>query len=615
MSAEPPSTGTHPATSHDDWSDDPFVDVLDADGDDGEARDHAPVSGSARRVPARVFVAVVGLGIAQAVLLVLFLLVLTRVVDATAPAAVGVAAEQAYVDALRLVGALALIGIGIGLARHLEFTVAERAGYEVVRELRMEMYGHLQRMRPDQLQHRARGGLLLRMTGDLSMLRMWISRGLLEGTAAAIVLATGLGIAAWISPAVVLGLVFVYAVGSFLSLANGRSMRRATRAMRRRRSLLIGNVDEQINALAVSQVSGRTEGERARLARQNDSLTGALVRVAVLRGRLRGISTGTAQLATVAALGVGLVEVHRGVMGTGQVVAAVVLARFLSRPVRTLGLTHDYWHRGLVSHQKVEDFLTSSARSQTEEERPGLRVPRGEITFDGVSIGQHISGLSVTAPARAVVAITGPSRSGKSDLLAGIARLAEPTAGRILLDGVPLDQTSPSSIGRKIGYASPDLPLLRGTVLRNLTYRARGANAGEVQRVVYALGLEPLLGNKAGARAWLHENGRNLDPGDRQLVALGRAIMDNPPVLLLDEPMASLGATQRDRVREMIRRYRGTVLMVTSDPDDLAIADQVWHLDSGQLMLAESGEDFRNRQWDRLRGGGVPSWRLAAPRG
>jgi ABC-type multidrug transport system fused ATPase/permease subunit len=465
-------------------------------------------------------------------------------------------------------------------------------------------------MLPAHLLHRARGGLLLRLTGDLSMLRMWLSRGLLEGTSALIVLAAGLGTLAWISPALALAVVAVLALGSALSLLNGHAMRQATRTMRRRRSLLIGNVDEQINTLSVIQTAGHLNGEYGRLSRQNDSLTRALIRVAVIRGRLRGMAAATGLLSTVVVLGVGLYEVRRGLVTVPEVVAAVIVARFLTRPVRTLGLAHDYWHRGLVSRQKVTDFLLSSSRDPREESLDRIRVRQGRIELTDVVVPGALAGITGVVGPRRILAVTGPSGAGKSALLKVIARQIEPTGGAVSIDDQLLSATAPSSMGRHLGFVSADQPLLRGSVRRNLTYSSQQSSPEEIQRVVLGLGLEESLARAGseGVKTWLLEGGRNLPAGDRQLIALGRALMGNPAILLLDEPFTGLDAEARTRAREMVIRHRGTVIWVTQDDDDIELADDVWRMEGGHLVEVLSGAEHRDRRWHTTTGGG-PRWR------
>ena len=150
-----------------------------------------------------------------------------------------------------------------------------------------------------------------------------------------------------------------------------------------------------------------------------------------------------------------------------------------------------------------------------------------------------------------------------------------------------------------MGVAGPDLPLLRGTVLRNLTYADRKVGPGEVQRIVRSLGVDDALRrhDDRGVMSWVMEGGANLTAGDRQLVALARAMMGTPRILLLDEPFAGLDADARSRAREAILRHRGTVLMVTQDPDALSLADSIWAMSEDGTAQTLTGEEYRDRLW------------------
>jgi ATP-binding cassette subfamily B protein len=551
------------------------------------------------RVSRVVVALVVALGLAQGTCLLAFILLLSRVITALEPTGVGFAAERQYRDSLLGCALLAVLGMVLGVLRAIEFTVTEKAGYAVVRRLRMEMYAHLQRMLPEHLLHRARGGLLLRLTGDLSMLRMWLSRGQLQGTSAAITLVAGLTGAFVLDWPMACALLAVLCAGATVSVHSGRAMRRATRTMRRRRSLVIGSIAEQVNALAVIQVAGRTAGEFARLSRQNDSLNRALDQVAALRGRLRGLATASSMVATAAVVAVGVVEVRRGAVLPTTVLLEVLIARFLTRSVRTLGLMHDYWHRGLVSRHKILEFLASSSRSVEASLLPALRVRRGEIRFDGVTVPGALHELTAVVEPRTIVAITGGAGSGASTILELVARLVDPTAGTVTVDEQDLLATDPASIGRVVGMVGPDLPLLRGTVSRNLRYAAREASAEEVQRVVFGLGLHHTLGRLGGSGVgeWLVEGGHNISPADRQLIALGRALMGSPPILLLDRPLDGLDPVSRTLARAMLLRHRGTVLWCTEEPEDLAGADLIWVMEQGRLVDVLPSATYRAEQW------------------
>jgi ABC-type multidrug transport system fused ATPase/permease subunit len=485
-----------------------------------------------------------------------------------------------------------------GWLRAAGFNVAETAGYNVVRDLRMMMYRHLQGMTPRQFQGRARGGLLLRFLGDLSMTRMWISRGVLGGMIAGLVLIGTLTVLFFFSVWMTLAIIAAISAGAAASFVAGQRMRQATRIMRRRRSLVMSNLDEQLNAQPVVQVFGRSAGEYARLSHQNDELTRALIRVARLRGYLRGVATAFSLLALGAVLTVGLFEVRHGTASIGTVIGFVVVTRQLSAPVRTLGLAHDYWHRAQVSVGKIKEYLRSSTRDMDSNGHGPLKVRQGAIEFSSVTVNGSLHDVNLRIRAGEVVAVTGDGGSGKSTLLGLVSRTIDPDQGCIMIDRQVVAKTSLRSAARWIGAMGPELPLMRGSLWRNLTYAAPNASEEEVERVLGATGLDDmLLDLPYGLQTWVTEGGLNLSKSQRQRIALARALMGNPPILLLDEPTLGLDTAAKEIFAAMLSRFHGTVLLATQDPQELALADKIVVLSRGNIAEVISGEEYRDRVW------------------
>lgn len=541
---------------------------------------------------------VLAIGLAQVVTLILFIILLQGVVNALVPANVGLAAKAQRNAAVVNLLWLAVVAVLHGGLRALEFNVTEAVGYKIVRDLRMSMYGHLQGMTTRQFQGRARGGLLLRFLGDLSMTRLWISRGVLCGMVAAVVLAGTLGVMSTLNLTMTIAAVAALSAGAAVSLGAGWRMRRATRTMRRRRSLVMSNIDEQLNAQAVVQVFGRSAGEFHRLRHQNETLTRALIKVATLRGYLRGVSSAFSMLAAGAVLAAGLFEVSRGTTSVGLVVAFVVVARQLAGPVRQLGLAHDYWHRAQVSLGKIGEFMRSSSRELDAEGCHPLRVRWGALEFMDVSVSGALSAINLKIEPGQLVAFTGPGGAGKSTLLGVVARIVEPEAGSVVIDGQLLARTTLRSSPRWIGAMGPDFPLMRGTVERNLTYSAPKESAAEMERVLRASGLDQLMAELPdGLGTWVTERGMNLSHSQRQRIALGRALMGNPPILLLDEPSNGMDAAAKASLVELLTRHAGTVLMASHDPEELALADQVVVMAEGRIQRVLTGEEYRDELW------------------
>ena len=540
------------------------------------------------RIPRVQLGALVIIGILQSITLIAMVLMLRFIVEQLQK-------SVAPLDlVLASIGALTVVLMVNAVLRGVEFSFAERVGYQRIQALRMTMYGHLAIILPNQLQNRSRGSLLLRFTGDLTMLRTWISRGFARSIVSGIVLTSGALLLAYLDPFISLAVLAVLFAGAAISLLLGERLRRVTRWVRRRRSLLTSNVDEQLQSLASVQVFDHTAGERSRLSRQNDSMTAVLIREARVRGVLRTVASASAWLAVVAVLAVGSVQIVRGNVSLASVVAAVTCARFMVGPVRNLGLAHDYWQRSKVSRAKVVDFMNSSS-SPDAEGADELRVRDGRIAFEGVIVPGALEGLTIETEPNIVVAIVGPSGSGKSTLLRIVAGMTTPASGRVLIDDQDLATVTAHSIRRRIGVVTPELPLMRGSMARNLTYRVPNAPNDEIARVVLQWGLDDVMERHPdGLSTWLTEGGRNLSGGQRQRLALARGFIGNPQILLLDDPTQGLDSDGRELFRRVVTRHSGTILMVTDQPAEIALADRVWVMDHGVVVNVIDGSVYRS---------------------
>ncbi len=478
-----------------------------------------------------------------------------------------------------------------------EFSLPERISFRIVHQLRQRLHAHMAGMAPRQIQHRSRGSLILRLSGDLTMLRTWISRGMGRGIIALFSTIACVAVLSMISWRIALACTSCMIAGTLGSMLLGRRLQKLTGRVRRRRSLLTSNIDEQVNALAVVQIFGRSGGEANRLARQSAWMTKALVDEARLRGLLRGLSTATGWIALVLALGIGAIDVMDGAVDLGAVLAAIIVVRQMQGYFRTMGLAHDYWRRAEISRRKIEDFLNSSSRKLADPLKAQFVQNRAAIAFEHLSVDGALSDISAIAPAGQHIAIVGHSGAGKSTLLQTVAQLVTPTSGGVRIGNQQLGDCQIASIVRKVGMVSPDLPLMRGTIRRNLTYRRPNATAEEIDALIDRCNLRQLIeAFPEGLDYWVTEGGANLSVGARQCIALCRALLGNPPILLLDEAISPLDAEYRQTFRNLIARHAGTILSVTHDPAEIGMADQVWTLNQGKLVSVENSSEYLARQ-------------------
>ena len=475
----------------------------------------------------------------------------------------------------------------IALLRVLERTDAERLGQEYANEIRITLYNQLTELSPRALQKRSRGGMMLRFIGDLNALRQWVSLGLARLTVA-LTIAIGalliLSIANW-KLALTVGLILM--TGTLLTFQIGRRMETAAKEARRRLSRLAANVNEKVASIAVVQVFGQSRYEKKRITRQSRHLQTAMVNRAVVAGQMRGVTQATTAIASGAALLVGAAEVATGYATPGTVVAAMTIVAFLVSPLKSLGRVQEQWHNSQVALEKLKEFLNTPSLITEIPNAPDLIVQAGQLEFHGVSLEGCLQEVSAIAKPGQVIALVGPNGAGKSTLLSLAARLIDPDSGTICLDGQNLATHSLTSIRRGIGMATPDLPLLRGSVAKNLRYRDQNASLEEIERVWQLCGIYELLAELPnGEDTRISEGGIGLSAGQRQRISLARAILGNPSVLLLDEVDANLDLKATAVVDRVISQHQGTVILITHRPERLAAADVIWYLEDGRLLEA-----------------------------
>jgi ATP-binding cassette, subfamily B, bacterial len=483
--------------------------------------------------------------------------------------------------------AVALIGLALfaALLRKWEQTSAEQFGQDDILRVRVEMFRQLASIAPRAAALRNRGGLLLRFVGDLTAIRQWLSLGLARlavagvmcfGTLVALTLLTG-ELALLAVAAIVIG-------GAITGLL-GRPLEAAVKETRKRRARLTANVNEKVASIAVVQAHGQARRERRRFQRDSEQLRDAMLSRAHWVGYLRATTEATVRVATAAVLLLGAWQVGRGAITPGTVVAAMSVVGLLVPQLRDLGRVYEIWKAADVSQQRLTDFFAIPDLVREPRNAVPLAAGAGEIRFENVSMAPTFHSFSAIAKPGSVVAIVGPNGAGKSTLIWLAARLLDPDAGKILIDGQDIKSLKLDSLRSAIGIVGPDLPLLRGSLRRNLSYRRPDASDDDVLAVCTLCGLDDFVQSlPRGLATRLTAQGANLSVGQRHRIAMARALLGEPRLLLLDEADSNLDPQSNAALLRVIESYRGTVLMVTHDVAWLGAATDVWHVDAGVLV-------------------------------
>jgi ATP-binding cassette subfamily B protein len=251
--------------------------------------------------------------------------------------------------------------------------------------------------------------------------------------------------------------------------------------------------------------------------------------------------------------------------------------------------------RGTASLERINEML--EARPAVDAPAAARRLPEpleGEIEFRGVEMrfaaSAALDGVNLRIPGGATVAIVGHTGSGKSTLVSLIPRLMDPTAGRVMLDGIDLREFDPAEVRRRIGFVPQETFLFSATIGENIAFGVENATDGEIRRAAEIAGLASDIESfPEGYKTLVGERGLTLSGGQKQRTAIARAILRNPEILILDDALSSVDTLTEERILTGLSEVmRGrTTILISHRVSTVRTAGRIFVLEHG--AVAEEG--------------------------
>jgi ABC-type multidrug transport system fused ATPase/permease subunit len=501
--------------------------------------------------------------------------------------------DQALVLAAVGLGVLALKAAAGVYATYVQGRVAGEVGGRLRLELLDALLGHHRLRRPghgDQgeapaLAPASPAGAASALTDRVHEVEVGLEHGLLGGLRAVAQLVPLAIVLVVLSPRMAAVAFVVLGVFGVLLGRSRRGFQRATSGEAREREQLLEAADEAVRHADLWVSYGAEAKARARVRQLGQALALGAAR---LRGRAAALS-GANEVLGAAALLLAIAASRAGWLGTladGPTLLAFAVAFFLAyRPLRELADARlalaraDGAYRDLRAVigppvPRATDDPSEDATDATDATSPVW--PSGTLELRDLRLARGACRpLSLRVEAGSVVAIAGPTGIGKTTLLRTLLGLESAAGGDVVYDGRTLGEAPAGPLARPFAWVPQDAPLLADTLAENV---AMGSRAIDPRHALDPLGASHLASALDGAR--LGAGGRAVSGGERQWIALARAIATRQPVLLLDEPTSGLDALAQGRVLDAIHRLKGkrTVLMVTHRPEPLEVADVVVRL-------------------------------------
>ena len=317
------------------------------------------------------------------------------------------------------------------------------------------------------------------------------------------------------------------------------------------------------------------------------------LRVKVLSGLAMNITLLIQQVAGVAMIIFGVYQIIDGVLSMGGLVACYMLSGRALGPLAQLSGLLTRYQQAKVTMVSVDQMMELPQERNYDERPLSRKALQGAMTFREVDFTYPnqqtlaLRGINLNVKPGEKIGIIGRSGSGKSSLAKLLVGLYQPDSGSLLVDGVDIRQIDVSELRHNIGYVAQDIQLLAGTLRDNLVSGARYVDDEMVLQAAELAGVHEFARlHPQGYELQVGERGQNLSGGQRQNVALARALLLNPPILLLDEPTSAMDNTGEERLKQRLQSVieNKTVILVTHRASLLSLVDRLLVIDRGQIL-------------------------------
>ena len=502
--------------------------------------------------------------------------------------------------------AAALFLVASILAAYVEFwqvTTLVASGNRILYKLRASLFDHVLKQALAFHERKKEGELLTRIVYDTTRLRKGVNQVLTRFVQTLLTFVATVGVLFWVDAFLASAMGFGGLLALYLMGRGTRKVTKAARKNRKKEGKLAALVADELLAIrdlqtfrptagtspAFERVNGKSLKQEGRIRRLGSQL---LLRVEIL------ISASVAAI-----LYLGADRVAQGAMSAGDLVLFITYATSLYRPFFQFARQSTRLGTTIAAGRRIERLLTREPAIADAPDAVELERLDGRLTLDAVTIrrGRKRDGdrrfalrdVSLDIPRGRRVAVIGPNGAGKSTLLRAVLRLTRPKSGRILLDGHPIERYTVASLRHRMSVVFQGSVFFGFTIRENLRLGRPDATDDEICGALDRVGALTLVSRLPdGLDTVVHKGGALLSAGQRQRLAVARALLTDGDVWLLDEPTTSLDAEGSEAVTDaLMEATRGrTTLWVTHDPRQAARLDDVLILTQGSVVLYGAAE-------------------------
>ncbi|MBL6793196.1 MAG: ABC transporter ATP-binding protein [Parasynechococcus sp.] len=501
-----------------------------------------------------------------------------------------------YTGILRQAGWIVVLTTTMAVIRLISRQLVFGIGRQVEVDLRQRLFEHMLRQEPNWVQTTGSGEVISRATSDVENIRRLLGFAILSLTNTLLAYAMTLPAMLAIDPKLTLAAVGLYPLMlGTVRLFGGRMMRQQ-RAQQEELAGLSNLIQEDLSGIGAIKIYGQETSEQDAFSGRNRRYRDSAIRLARTRSTLFPLLEGISSISLLLLLAIGSGQLEAGTLSIGGLVALIIYVEQLVFPTALLGFTLNTFQTGQVSLERVEELLqrepaiqdrpsTTSITKQEHQPRGRFEAHNLKVRYEGAD-RDTLNGLTFTIEPGELVAVVGAVGCGKTTLARAFGRMVPVAEGELFLDGVDITDLALQELRHDVAIVPQEGFLFTSTLADNLRYGEPEADTAQVETAATQARLaDDIKGFPDGYETIVGERGITLSGGQRQRTALGRALLVDAPVLVLDDALASVDNNTAAAILDSIRAQDGrTIVMISHQLSAAAACDRILVMDNGQIV-------------------------------
>lgn len=503
-----------------------------------------------------------------------------------------------------MVVTLALAYISDAFINLLQGWLMAGVSQRIVKSLRETLFAKLQKLPISFFDTNTHGDIMSRLSNDIENVSSTVSQSTIQLMSGMITIVGSLVMMLVLSPLLTLASIITIPLVFLLTRTIAKKTSKLFKEQQRELGMLNGHIEENITGIHVVKAFSHEDKAIDEFEKINSKLCEVGLKAQIWSGFLMPIMNVINNIGFAAVAGFGGVLAVRNMITVGVIASFLSYSRQFTRPLNDLANIFNTLQSAVAGAERVFEILDVKEETEDAQNAKILDNFQGHVVFDHVSFGYRhdvpvLKDINFEAKEGTNIALVGPTGAGKTTIVNLLTRFYDVTDGRILIDGVDIREYSRDSLRKCFGIVLQDTYLFSGTIMENIRYGRLDASIEEIKKAARMANADIFIDRlPKGYDTVLSESGSNLSQGERQLLAIARAILADPTILILDEATSSVDTRTELHIQEaMLKLMNGrTSFIIAHRLSTIRDADIIMVIDGGEIVEKGSHESLLEKR-------------------